>query len=103
MKVLILFLSTIYSNVGITVPSITSLSPNHGPVEGGTQFVIEGENFGPSQDKITVFFDGNELSGCTLVTPHTAIECTSPPKEENNEAPIKVNVDGQDSEPYPPE
>jgi hypothetical protein len=82
-------------------PHIHSLTPNNGPEEVGTEFLIEGTNFGDSLAKITVLFNNEDLPGCSIETPHTLIRCTSPPRTGANEVLVKVKVDTQTSEEYP--
>ena len=72
-------------------PSITLLSPNHGPTIGGTEITLTGTNFGTSG---TVTFDGQNQP--TTSYNNSQIKFTLPSGQGTNKS-IVVRVSGQNS------
>src|SRR4029079_9710453 len=70
-----------YVNAGIS-----SLDPNHGPMEGGTAVTIHGAGFVPGS---TITFDGTTATDITFVNSST-YTCTSPPHPAG---PVEVLLD----------
>lgn len=57
------------------IPSLISVTPNHGPVDGGTSVMLSGALF---QDGASVFFGDVLATDITVLGP-SQITCTSPP------------------------
>jgi hypothetical protein len=59
------------------VPTVTGVTPNHGPTAGGTNVVISGTGFTSSAALTTVHFGGVLATGVTVVNA-TTIEAIAP-------------------------
>jgi IPT/TIG domain-containing protein len=71
-------------------PSITTLTPDHGPTSGGMFMTIVGQNFGIN-GSVSVKFDG--IAATIISNNHTHILLTTP--EGTEIALISINVNGQ--------
>ena len=73
-------------------PSLSSMSPDHGPMAGGTVLTFSGTNFGASGATITV---GG--SACPVISnSHTYAKCTLP-SGSGKDLPVVLSVGGQSS------
>jgi len=82
-------------------PTITSLSPNTGPVPGGTEVTITGTCFdshGLNPNKVQVYFGGVQASkGFDQCASSTQCVVYSPPASGVRQVEVVVNVDGANS------
>ncbi|KAH3766170.1 protein kinase [Pelomyxa schiedti] len=70
---------TILFTYDFTPSTVSSLFPNCGPISGGTQVLVYGNNFFESS-QINCHF-GNQIGNGTYIS-DTTIECTAPPSPE---------------------
>jgi N-acetylneuraminic acid mutarotase len=75
-------------------PTITSVSPNAGPLEGGTPITITGTGFIVSPSPISVLIGGAEASVRGRVLP-TQVTAVTPPSDAGVKDVTVVNLDGQ--------
>ncbi len=75
----------------IDPPSVTGVSPNHGPVAGGTSVTISGEAF---QNGATIAIGGADTTGVTFVSTST-ITCTTAPNAAGTADVVVTNPDSQ--------
>ena len=70
----------VYDPGATTLPIVFSVSPPHGPIEGGTTFSVGGLNFskGGLAGTVSVDVDGVPATGVSVVS-DTTITATSPP------------------------
>ena len=99
-----------YDPAAVPTPVITAISPDHGPIEGGTEVTITGTGFGPGT---TVTIDGQVIvpdfiagdgTSLTFTTPdHDAevveVTVTSPDGGESD--PVDFTYDPDDASPVP--
>ena len=78
----------------INAPTVTSVSPDAGPVAGGTQVTITGTNFAPAA---MVTF-GGRLASSTVVSP-TTIQATAPAASTAGRVDVVVVTAGGSSSP----
>ena len=70
-------------------PTVTSVTPNVGPVTGGTSVTISGTNFDPGT---TVSFGGVPATN-VVISGFTSITCTVPASESSSASTVDVSVD----------
>ncbi|MED1915769.1 IPT/TIG domain-containing protein [Bacillus thuringiensis] len=70
------------------VPEITNISPNHGPMAGGTVVYVDGKNFDPSMN---VTIDGKSVPITTYYS-SSRIKITTPASAAPGEVPVIVTL-----------
>jgi subtilisin family serine protease len=75
--------------IAVDPPVLSSVSPDHGGIGGGTQVTITGDNFVSGTQ---VFFGTEEVNGVTVVNPQTLV-CTTP--ASSVALPVDVTVQTQ--------
>ncbi len=75
-------------------PTISSVTPNMGPLEGGTEIIITGAGFLPTG--VDVLIGGAEVSGKRLVS-STEIKAKTPPSSSGPKDVVVINRDGQEA------
>jgi large repetitive protein len=73
-------------------PVITALAPNHGPMAGGIDLTLSGNNFGASGATVSV--GGNDCP--VTAQTHTSVTCTLPAGSGKNQQ-VVLTVGGQSS------
>lgn len=73
------------------VPELTSIAPNHGSPEGGTQVTIRGAGFNAPIQSLTLC--GNDLVNVNVVDENT-IEAATPPGAEGNICDLFITTEG---------
>ncbi len=74
-----------------SAPTVTSVSPNGGPVAGGTVVTVTGTNF---LTGASMSFGGTVCTGLTVVS-SSSITCTTPAKAAGAYTVTATNIDGQ--------
>jgi hypothetical protein len=89
-------LATVSLTISAPPPSVTGVSPAHGPAMGGTTVTVNGTNFLPG---LTVTFGAVAASNVTVVSP-TQLIATAPPQAPGT-VDIIVQTAGGQSRPSP--
>jgi len=82
--------------------SVSSVSPSHGPTEGGVTITVFGDNFGTGTPEVFIGVD-SARKACLDVDRlnHTALTCTLPALQGNVETVLTVRVSDVDSNEIP--
>lgn len=70
-------------------PTIALVSPNSGPLDGGTPITITGTNF---KGNVSVLIDGDFCTGVTANTSGTQITCVTPPSVSGLAGPVTLEI-----------
>lgn len=76
----------------VPTPSVNEITPNFGPIAGGTAVTITGSNFDPGA---AVVFDGTYYASSVVVVDAATITCLTPPHVAGAVDVVVVNPSGQ--------
>jgi len=78
-----------------TAPTVSGISPEHGPIAGGTAVTITGDHFTTTPDT-SVTFGGTPASGISVIN-DTTINCTTPANTAGDADVTVSNSNGSDT------